>query len=111
MAELIRRRVTLDLCPTSNVQAGIVASVGDHPIARLHRAGVQVSLSTDDATVSDTLLSDEYARVVEDIGLSLPELWAINLQGLDAAFAPAEVVAGLKAIFEAWRATIPELAA
>jgi adenosine deaminase len=111
MAELISRRVTLDLCPTSNVQAGIVASVGDHPIARLHRAGVPVSLSTDDATVSDTLLSDEYVRVVEDIGLSLSELWAINLQGLDAAFAPPEVVAGLKASFEAWRVTIPVLAA
>jgi adenosine deaminase len=110
VAELIRRRVTLDLCPTSNVQAGIVASVGDHPLARLYRAGVPVSLSTDDATVSDTLLSDEYVRVVEEVGLSLPELWAINLHGLDAAFAPAEVSAGLKASFEAWRATIPELA-
>jgi adenosine deaminase len=109
MAELIRRRVTLDLCPTSNVQAGIVASVAEHPLGRLHRAGVPVSLSTDDATVSDTLLSDEYVRAVEEIGLSLSELWAINVHGLDAAFAPPEVVAGLKASFEAWRTTIPEL--
>ena len=36
--ELVARGVTLDLCPTSNVQAGIVASVEDHPLARLHRA-------------------------------------------------------------------------
>jgi adenosine deaminase len=38
--ELIARGVTLDLCPTSNWQAGIVPSVAAHPLARLHRAGV-----------------------------------------------------------------------
>ena len=38
-AELIARGVTLDLCPTSNWQAGIVASLAAHPLARLHRAG------------------------------------------------------------------------
>src|SRR3954452_23539794 len=40
MAELRPRPVTLDLCPTSNVQAGIVPSLAEHPLARLHRAGV-----------------------------------------------------------------------
>ena len=34
-AELIARRVTLDLCPTSNWQAGIVPSLAEHPLARL----------------------------------------------------------------------------
>src|SRR4249919_1707622 len=38
-AELIERRVTLDLCPTSNWQAGIVPSVADHQLARLERVG------------------------------------------------------------------------
>ena len=85
--ELIARGVTLDLCPTSNVQAGIVASVADHPIARLHRLGVPVTLSTDDTTVSDITLSEEYARAVGRIGLSLAELWAIDRHALDVAFA------------------------
>src|SRR4051795_10700758 len=45
MNELIAREVTLDLCPTSNVQAGIVRSVAEHPIAELFRSGVPVTLS------------------------------------------------------------------
>ena len=85
--ELIARRVTLDLCPTSNVQAGIVPSIAAHPLARLHRAGVPVTLSTDDTTVSDITLSEEYRRAVEAIGLTLPELWAIDRHALDVAFA------------------------
>ena len=62
--ELSSAASTLDLCPTSNVQAGIVPSVEEHPLARLHRAGVPVTLSTDDLTVSDISLSDEYVRAV-----------------------------------------------
>jgi adenosine deaminase len=109
MAELRQRGVTLDLCPTSNLQAGIVASIAAHPLAHLHRAGVPVSLSTDDSTVSDVLLSEEYVRAVEQIGVSLAELWTINLHALDAAFAEPQDIAPLRAEFERWAAVVPEL--
>jgi adenosine deaminase len=106
---LIERGVTLDLGPTSNVQAGIVPSLKDHPLGRLHRAGVTVTLSTDDLTVSDISLSDEYGRAVAEIGLSAPELWAINLAGIAAGFAEPAVLAGLRSEFERWAAPFREL--
>jgi adenosine deaminase len=109
MAELKEHGVTLDLCPTSNVQAGIVPSLAAHPLARLHRAGVPVSLSTDDTTVSDVLLSEEYIRAVEQNGLSLPELWAIDRHALDAAFAEPNVTGPLREAFERWATAVPEL--
>ncbi len=102
--ELIARGIALDLCPTSNVQAGIVASLEEHPLARLHRAGVPVTLSTDDTTVSDITLTQEYIRAVERIGLTLPELWAIDRRGLDVAFADESALAPLRDEFDAWAA-------
>ncbi len=63
-----------------------MASVAAHPLARLHRAGVSVTLSTDDTTVSDVTLSEEYARAVEENGLSLKELFAIDRRALAVAF-------------------------
>jgi adenosine deaminase len=110
-AELRARGVVLDLTPTSNVQAGIVPSVDAHPLARLHRAGVPVTLSTDDPTVSDVRLSDEYESAVARIGLTPAELWAIDRRALDVAFADADALAPLRAEFDAWAAGIPELAA
>ncbi len=101
-AELRDRGVTLDLCPTSNVQAGIVPSVEAHPIARLHRAGVSVTLSTDDLTVSDVSLTEEYRRAIELVGLSPAELWAIDRRALDVAFAEEAALAPLRAEFDAW---------
>ena len=107
--ELIARRVTLDLCPTSNWQAGIVESVAAHPLARLDRVGVSVTLNTDDTTVSDITLSEEYRKAVETIGVTLPELWAIDRHALDVAFADDADLAPLREEFSAWGAGIPEL--
>jgi adenosine deaminase len=109
--ELITRTVALDLCPTSNVQAGIVPSLEEHPLARLNRLGVPVTLSTDDTTVSDITLTEEYVRAVERIGVTLPELWAINRRGLDVAFADEETLAPLREEFDTWAAGVPEVAA
>jgi adenosine deaminase len=108
--ELAARGITLDLCPTSNVQAGIVGSVAAHPLAALHRAGVPVTLSTDDLTVSDISLSDEYVRAIEQNGLTLPELWTIDRFALDVAFSDEATLASLRTEFDAWAARIPDLA-
>ena len=109
--ELISRHIALDLCPTSNVQAGIVPSLEEHPLARLHRAGVAVTLSTDDSTVSDITLTEEYVRAIERIGLTMPELWEIARRGLDVAFADEPTLIPLRKEFDAWAAGVPEVAA
>ena len=109
--ELRGRGVCLDLCPTSNVQAGDVPSLADHSLARLHRAGAPVTLSTDDTTVSDISLTEEYGRAVASIGVTLPELWAIDRFALDVAFADEATLAPLRTEFDAWAAAIPELEA
>lgn len=109
-AELIEEEVTLDLCPSSNWQAGIVPSVAAHPLARLFRDSVSVTLSTDDTTVSDITLSEEYLAAVEQIGLTLPELWAIDRHALDVAFADEADLEPIRAEFDAWADDVPEVA-
>jgi adenosine deaminase len=101
-AELTARGITLDLCPTSNWQAGIVPSIAEHPLARLHRRGVPVTLSTDDTTVSDLSLTEEYERALDEIGLTPDELWTIDRHGLDAAFADDATLDRLRSDFGAW---------
>jgi adenosine deaminase len=102
-AELTARDVTLDLCPTSNWQAGIVPSIAAHPLARLHRQGVPVTLSTDDTTVSDVSLIDEYERALDLVGLTPDELWAIDRGALAHAFADAATIDRIATEFDRWR--------
>jgi adenosine deaminase len=107
LIEILRDRdVTLDLCPTSNVQAGITASLAEHPLARLHRAGVSVTLSTDDRTVTGIGLSEEFARVRAAQDLEPAELAAIALNGFRRAFTPAgqlrDIVREAEGAWAAW---------
>lgn len=109
---LIAREVTLDLCPTSNVQAGIVTELAAHPLAELHRAGVSVTISTDDRTVSDVSLSEEMARTMSALALTATEMAAIALNGFRRGFAPPAMLRHLETAAEAaWQSwLIPETA-
>ena len=64
---------------------------------------VPVTLNTDDLTVSDTTLSEEYLRAATEIGMTLPELWATNLHALEVAFADQATRGRLRAEFAAER--------
>lgn len=101
--------VTLDLCPTSNVQAGIVAELAAHPLAALHRAGVSVTISTDDRTVSNTSLTEEIARTAAALRLSARELADIALNAFRRAFGPRSVVDPMMRAAEvAWSVWVAE---
>lgn len=110
VATLIERGVTLDLCPTSNMQASTVATLAEHPLPTLLRMGVPVTINTDDFTISDITLSEEYLNCIQSLGVTLPELWACNLHALDVAFVDEPTRARLRDEFRAWAAHIPELA-
>lgn len=109
VARLRETGTWLDLCLTSNVQANIVPSLAAHPLRRLLHAGVRVTLNTDDLTVSDVTLSEEYARAVEQLGITLPELWAINTAAIEAAFCDDDVKEDLREELLAWAAHVPEV--
>ncbi len=61
--------------------------------------------------MSDITLSEEYLKAVTAIGLTVPELWAMDRRALDVAFAEEAVLEPLRAEFDAWGAGIPELIA
>lgn len=110
VAALVRERdVTLDLCPTSNVQAGIVADLAAHPLAPLYRDGVSVTLSTDDRTVSNTSLTEEMARSASAMQLTADELAAIAVNAFRRAFGPRSVLdTMMRAAERAWSAWAAE---
>jgi adenosine deaminase len=111
MAELAARGVTLDLCPTSNVQASIYPTLQSFPLAALLTAGVPLTLSTDDRTVSDLTLVREYDRAHNVIGVSIAELWRMNMHALDVAFLHDDepLRSSLRADFESFAASDRDL--
>jgi adenosine deaminase len=88
---LARESVALDMCPRSNVQTRAVPSMDRHPIDRLLRQGLRVTVSTDGRTTSDTTVTGEFARLQREFDWGLGEFAACQRNAALAAFAPEEV--------------------
>lgn len=87
VAELRRRGVVLEVCPTSNICTGVVADLASHPFLPLWNAGVAVTLNTDDPTMFNTTLNREYLVAASTFGLDGQQLASISLTAMNAALA------------------------
>jgi adenosine deaminase len=89
--ELARRRITLEVCPTSNVVLGVFATYEDHPFLALRDAGIPLTLGSDDPPYFGASVGGEYAVAREHFGLGDPELVAITRNAVEASFAEPEL--------------------
>ena len=65
---LIRERIHLEVCPTSNLQTGIKQEFAEHAVDELYRAGVPLSISTDTRTITNITLTEEYRNLEQHFG-------------------------------------------
>ena len=84
----IRQGVTLEICPTSNIQCKTQPSYALHPAKQLLDAGLRVTISTDNMTLAADTLEDEYRRCVTQMGFTGEDLQTMARYALDAAFLP-----------------------
>jgi aminodeoxyfutalosine deaminase len=83
------RRITLEVCPSSNVATGVVPALAAHPLPGLLGAGVSVVLGSDDPPMFGTTLLEEYRRARDHLGLTAGQLRALARASIEASFAPA----------------------
>jgi aminodeoxyfutalosine deaminase len=86
LRRLREERIPLEVCITSNVRTGAVASLEAHPVRRLVEAGVIVTLSTDDPGMFGSDLAGEFRIAEEVLGLSAAQLARIRQNAMDYRF-------------------------
>jgi adenosine deaminase len=102
VSEVRERAIPLEVCPSSNVALGLVASFGAHPLPRLRDAGLVVTVNTDIPSVTGTTLTDEYTRIRAAFGYDDVVLAGLSRAGIDASFAPLATKERLHREADAW---------
>ena len=87
---LARERGTVfEVCITSNYQTGVIPNSQAHPFMKMMQEGLNITLDTDDPSISQITLTDEYRRACADQGLAKKKLKVCILTAAQAAFLPS----------------------
>lgn len=82
------KRIPLELCPSSNVQTGAVASIGEHPLGLLAELRFRVTVNTDNRLMSGTTMSREMHALSEAFGYGFDDLRWFTINAMKSAFLP-----------------------
>lgn len=99
---LARRSIPLGICPSSNLTLGLYPSLAEHPIDRLRRAGVPVSINTDDPALLGLTLEEEYAGCAAAFNWSHDDVRGVARMSIEASFAPDSIKRDLLAELRSW---------
>ena len=84
------KKITLEMCPTSNIQTKAIHTFKNHPIYSFYNDGIKVTVNTDNRTVSDTNMTKECDILLREFHITFEEYKQIYLNSVDAAFVDLE---------------------
>lgn len=82
MAKYAAKKVPFNVCPTSSVRLSHVQSYDVHPIREMFDAGLTVTIGTDDLSIFNSSLSEEYLHLYRSGLFTVKELEQIRQNGL-----------------------------
>ena len=82
-------QVPLTVCPLSNVQLQVFRQMSEHNIVELARAGLKVTINSDDPAYFGGYINANYAAVQQAFDLSREALVRYAVHSVEASFAPA----------------------
>ena len=94
-AELVRRlantRIPLTVCPLSNVKLRVFDNMQDHNLVSLLRAGLCVTVNSDDPAYFGGYLNQNFEALFESLpALTCRDAWQLASNSIEASFVPAE---------------------
>ena len=88
--ELVKKGITLEVCPKSNLDTKTISKYEDLPLKEFMKKGVKISINTDDMTVSNTTLKQEY-ETLSKLGFTEKNLQEFAVNSIKSSFASDKI--------------------
>ncbi len=99
VAYLAGNHIPLEVCPTSNIKLGVYADYADHPLPRLHLAGVPVTVNSDDPPLFNTTLNTEFGLLFDSFNFDVNTVNELILNAVRFSFLPVEEKQSMETVF------------
>ena len=90
VARLVTERMTLTVCPLSNLKLCVVKNLRDHPVPQMLRRGLHVTLNSDDPAYFGGYVNDNYVALAKAVGLTREQLTQIAINSFEGSFLPED---------------------
>lgn len=84
------KNILLEVCPTSNVQTNSVDKYENHPIEKLYKLGIPLSINTDNSTVSNITITEEYLKLSNYFNFTIEDYKKMNINAINHSFLTKE---------------------
>lgn len=95
MQEVIDKKMTLEVCITSNIQCHCQPSYEEHAIIELYRKGAHVTINSDNMTLSRVTTHTEIDKALTRMGFTEADIHKMTEYAIEAAFLSNEEKAEL----------------
>ena len=86
VARLASERMTLTVCPLSNLKLCVVNDLKDHPIPEMLRRGLHVTLNSDDPAYFGGYVNDNYRQLAAAVGLTREQVTQMAKNSFEGSF-------------------------
>ena len=86
VAELVRRRVPLTVCPLSNLKLRVVDEMTSHPLKRMLELGLLATVNSDDPAYFGGYVNENYVAAAEALDLGRDDLVRLARNSFEASF-------------------------
>jgi adenosine deaminase len=97
---LKERQIPLEMCVISNVKTGVCDAVESHPIKDYFQKGLLVTVNSDDPTMFNTSINQEYLVLAQQLRFTVNELKQLSINGLEASFLSDDDKKAMRVQFE-----------
>jgi adenosine deaminase len=88
--DLIQRlaasRMTLTVCPLSNLKLCVVKDLKDHPVPEMLRRGLHVTLNSDDPAYFGGYVNENYRQLARAVGLTRAQVTQLAVNSFEGSF-------------------------
>lgn len=78
--------ITFEVCPTSNIDTKIYKEYKEHAIKKMYESNLNITINTDNRTVSNITLTEEYNKLINTFNFSLEDIKNMNITAINASF-------------------------